>query len=159
MPSVSAVDLSPHDPRRVLIVDDDPEVRAMLSRVLQQEALTVDMAHDGEVALELLRDHHYAVVLLDLMMPGIDGFDVLDAIRTDPTMEQPVVLVVSGAERAMLNRLDASRIHGVVKKPFDPNELAAVVATCVDIRGRNSLGTMALATMISSAPLIALLKL
>jgi two-component system, sensor histidine kinase and response regulator len=140
-------------------VDDDPEIRAILSRVLRQESLTVDVADDGDVALDLLRNHHYAVVLLDLMMPGIDGFEVLDAIRSDPAIEQPVVLVVSGAERAMLTRLDASRIHGVVKKPFDPNELAAVVVACVDIRGRNTLGTMAIATVISTAPLIALLKL
>jgi CheY-like chemotaxis protein len=147
------------DLRRVLIVDDDPDVRGILGTVLRQQALIVDAATNGAEALALLRDHHYAVVLLDLMMPEMDGFGVLEAIHGDVELDSPVVLVVSGADRATLNRLDASLIHGVLRKPFDPNELAAVVVACVEIRGRNSLGTMALATMIGSAPFLALLKL
>jgi CheY-like chemotaxis protein len=147
------------DLRRVLIVDDDPDVRGILGTVLRQQALIVDAATNGTEALALLRDHHYAVVLLDLMMPEMDGFGVLEAIHGDVELDSPVVLVVSGADRATLNRLDASLIHGVLRKPFDPNELAAVVVACVEIRGRNSLGTMALATMIGSAPFLALLKL
>lgn len=143
----------------MLIVDDDPDVRGILGTVLRQQALIVDAATNGAEALALLRDHHYAVVLLDLMMPEMDGFGVLEAIHGDVELDSPVVLVVSGADRATLNRLDASLIHGVLRKPFDPNELAAVVVACVEIRGRNSLGTMALATMIGSAPFLALLKL
>lgn len=130
-----------------------------MSTVLRQQALIVDTVADGNEALSVLRDHRYAVVLLDLMMPHMDGFAVLEAIHAGSVLEPPVVLVISGADRATLNRLDASLIHGIVRKPFDPNELATVVVACVEIRGRNSLGTMALATMISSAPLFALLKL
>lgn len=140
-------------------MDDDPDVRGMLSWALTHgNNLAVDTAADGSEAIDLLRDNQYAVVVLDLMMPGIDGFGVLDAIHRGAVHEPPVVLVVSGADRATLNRLDASRIHGVVRKPFDPADVAAVVTACVEIRSRNSLGTMAMA-MISSAPLIALLKL
>ncbi|HEX2834876.1 MAG TPA: response regulator [Thermoanaerobaculia bacterium] len=144
--------------RRVLLADDDPEVRGILNYVLRQQNLAVDLAVDGAEALDLLRDNRYSVVILDLMMPGVDGFGVLDAIYSGEVAEPPVVLVVSGADRATLNRLDASRIHGIVRKPFDPNELAAVVVACVDIRGRNTFETMAMA-MISSAPIIAWLKM
>jgi CheY-like chemotaxis protein len=119
----------------------------------------VDEAIDGQQALALLAEHRYAVVLLDLIMPGQDGFTVLEAIHEGQVAEPPVVLVVSGADRALLRRLDASRIHGVIRKPFDPDEVASVVVACVEIRGTFRLGTMALATVIGGAPWMALLKL
>jgi len=142
----------------VLIVDDDADVRQMLATALRLASLNVDLAVDGAEALELLSENRYAVVLLDLMMPRMNGFDVLDAIHSRADINPPVVLVVSGADRSTLGRVDASRVHGIVRKPFDPHELSAVVVACVDIRGRNTLGTMAIA-MISSAPLLAWLKL
>jgi len=143
--------------RRVLICDDDPEMRHLLVASLRRKELQIDAAPDAASAIDLLREHRYAVVLLDLMMPGIDGFAVLDAI--DHETNPPVVLVVSGAGRAVLDRLDSRKIHGVVKKPFDPIELAEVVASCAEIRGRSPFETMAVATMVAGAPLIALLKL
>lgn len=142
--------------RRVLVVDDDPEIRRILVTALRMKDLEIDEAVDGQAAIDKLRDHRYSVVLLDLMMPGVDGFAVLDAI--DQEVNRPVVLVVSGYGRQTLDRLDTSKIHGVVKKPFDPIELADVVASCVEIRGRSTFETMAYATIISGAPLIALLK-
>ena len=142
--------------QRVLVCDDDPEIRRILVLALARKALHIDEASDGRIALQMLRDNRYAVVLVDLMMPGVDGFAVLDSLRQDPN--PPVVLVVSGAGRQMLDRVDTSRIHGVVKKPFDPIELAEVVAACAEIRGRSPFETMAVA-MVAGAPLIALLKL
>ena len=143
--------------RRVLICDDDPEMRHLLVATLRHKPLQIDLAHDGASALALLRENRYTVVLLDLMMPGIDGFGVLDAI--DHETNPPVVLVVSGAGRTLLDRLDSRKIHGVVKKPFDPIELAEVVASCAELRGRGTFETMAMATMVAGAPLIALLRL
>lgn len=143
--------------RRVLICDDDPEMRYLLVASLRNKPLQIDQAHDGASAIELLRANRYAVVLLDLMMPGVDGFAVLDAI--DHEKDPPVVLVVSGAGRTLLDRLDSRKIHGVVKKPFDPIELAEVVASCAELRGRGPFEVMAVATMVAGAPLIALLEL
>jgi AmiR/NasT family two-component response regulator len=59
----------------------------------------------------------------------------------------PVVLVITGADKVIVDRLDARRIHGVIRKPFDPEEVGSVVAACTDIRARNALDTMMLATM------------
>lgn len=135
--------------RRVLIVDDDPTVRGILLAALRQKALIVDVASDGREAIDFLRQHTYGVILLDLLMPVTDGFAVLDSIDTDG-LHAPVVLVVTGADRRTLERLDARRIHGVVRKPFEPQELAAIVASCIDIRGTRILETMALAMMSGS---------
>jgi CheY-like chemotaxis protein len=141
--------------RRILVVDDDAVVRHLLVAALRQHALFIDEATDGSEAIELLREHRYSVVLLDLMMPNINGFGVLDAIH-DVT-EPPVVLVVSGADRRVLEQLDSARIHGIIKKPFDPIDVAEVVAACAEIRGRSAFETMAYATILTGAPLIAML--
>jgi CheY-like chemotaxis protein len=144
-------------PKRVLIVDDDPVIRQLLQRVLQRRTLIVDEARDGSEALSLIQQHSYSVILLDLIMPVLDGFAVLDALEA-AKRPSPVVLVITGADRSQIRDLDPRRIHGVVRKPFDPEELAAVVVACAEIRGRNQFGTMAIATMIAGSPLLALLN-
>jgi two-component system response regulator ResD len=143
--------------RRVLVVDDDPEVRSLLVTTLRQRSLIVDEAANGREAINLLQEHSHAVVLLDLLMPVADGFTVLDAIDAEQFFK-PIVLVLTGAERSRIDALDARRIHGILRKPFDPNEVGDLVAACVDIRGRGVFETMALATMISGAPILALLS-
>lgn len=143
--------------RRVLVIDDDGEVRRLLGTALRQRSLAVDEACDGREAIALLAEHRYSVVLLDLLMPHVDGFGVLDAISDGAN--PPIVLVVSGADRRVLDRIESRKIHGIVKKPFDPVEIADVVSACAEIRGRSAFETMAYATVIAGAPLIALLKL
>jgi CheY-like chemotaxis protein len=140
--------------KRVLVVDDDPGVRGLLAAVLHHHGLSVDEASDGREALELLAVHQYAVVLLDLIMPNLDGFGVIEALGRQET-GKPVVLVVTGAERQAIEQLDARAIHG---KPFDPDDLASIVVACAEVRGRNALGTMALAAMMAGSPLLALLN-
>lgn len=141
--------------RRVLVVDDDVEVRRILGASLRQRGLQTDEASNGLEAIELLRENRYVVVLLDLTMPGLDAFAVLNAIDQNSTA--PIVLVVSGVDRRVLDQLDSTRIHGIVKEPFDPLEVAGIVAACAEIRGWSAFETMAYATILSSAPLIALL--
>lgn len=145
----------PHS--RVLIVDDDANVRTILATALGLKALSVDQATNGREAIEMLREHTYTAVLLDLMMPHVDGFGVLDAIKTD-LPDPPVVLIVTGASRELIERLDTQRIHGVVRKPFDPVEVASIVAAIADVRGRSSFETMAMATVMSGGALITWLR-
>jgi CheY-like chemotaxis protein len=143
--------------KRVLVVDDDATIRELLASVLEKQSLTVDLAADGQEALDLLRENTYSVVLLDLLMPVVDGFTVLDRL-SDGDKPLPVVLVVTGADRRALAQLDAQRIHGIVRKPFDADELASLVVACAEIRSRVNLGTMAIATMIAGSPLLAWLN-
>ncbi|MDQ3280154.1 MAG: response regulator [Acidobacteriota bacterium] len=144
--------------RQILVVDDDPAVRQILATALRQLNMVVDEAAEGRTAIQLLSENHYSVVLLDLLMPDVDGFGVLDAID-GASAQPPIVLVVTGADHSIVERLDARRIHGIVRKPFDAAEIAQVVAACAEIRSRSAFEKMAIATMISSAPLIAFLKL
>ena len=135
--------------RRVLVVDDDADIRGLLLTALRMKSLQVDTATDGQEAIELLRQHAYGVVILDLFMPVTDGFAVLDMLGNEPM--QPVVLVVTGADQSTIGKLDARRIHGVVKKPFDVEELSSVVAACADVRGLRGLETMAIALPLLAA--------
>ena len=138
--------------KRVLIVDDEKDVRDILFTVLQQRGIQADCATNGREALDLIAQHPYVVVVLDLMMPEVDGFEVLDTLRAAGTM--PVVLVLTAADQGLIDRLDASLIHGLIRKPFDPIEIADVIAACAEIRGRSMFETMALAAMIASGPLV-----
>jgi CheY-like chemotaxis protein len=146
--------------KRVLVVDDDQGVRHLLTSILRQRSLTVDEAFDGREAVELIREHQYSVILLDLLMPVADGFEVLEALaRAENLGSPPVVLVLTGADHRVIDRVDSQRVHGIIRKPFDPEDIATLVVACTEVKGRNTFGTMALATMMSGAPLLALLKL
>jgi CheY-like chemotaxis protein len=141
--------------RRILIVDDEADARRLIVDALRDRELQVDEATDDATAIELLRENRYSVVLVDLLMPGGGGLAVLEAIAEDKSA--PVVLVISGADRHVIRRVHSSRIHGIVKRPFDPIELAEIVGACAEIRARSAFETMAYATIIGGAPIIAML--
>jgi len=147
-----------NEPKRILVVDDDPGVRELLRSVLDRRGLTVDAAADGNEALHLLRENLYSVIILDLLMPIADGFDVLRGMEAVEFQVAPVVLVLTGADRRTVESLDSQRIHGVIRKPFDVEELATLVVACAEIKSRNAYGTMAIATMIAGGPFLALLN-
>jgi two-component system OmpR family response regulator len=142
--------------KRVLVADGDDDIRRMIEVALLERDLVVDQARNGEEALSLLRGNHYAVVILDLLMPGTDGFGVLDGLNAPGFPPPPVVLVVTAADGATIEKLDPHRVHGIVRKPFDAVELASVVVACAEIRGRSPFETMALATIIGG-PLLKIL--
>lgn len=144
--------------KRVLVVDDDPDVRGVLAMVLGKAGLRVDVASDGNEALALVREHQHSVILLDLIMPKADGFAVLDGLQLIEFAAPPVVLVLTGADRRVVERLDGRQIHGIVRKPFDAEEVASIVAACAEIRNRSSYSTMAIATMMAGGPILALLN-
>ena len=146
----------PAPSKRVLIVDDDATIREMLVSVLRRRDLIVDEALDGQEALDLLKENSYAVVLLDLLMPNVDGFGVIENLGS--AMSSPVVLVITGADRSLIRQLDPQRIHGVVTKPFDAEDLATLVVTCAEIRSRTPFEAMAISAIIAGGPFLAWLN-
>lgn len=119
-----------HTPR-VLVADDDPSIRRLVCTVIGREGLAVDCAGDGSEAIELLRQRDYSVILLDLMMPRVDGFAVIEHLRSQPPSYKPVVLVVTAYADQKFKAVDPSVVAGVLRKPFEIAELGPVVKMCV----------------------------
>lgn len=142
--------------KRVLIVDDDATTRELLASGLRLRGLAVDEAVDGRQALDLLRQNIYSVVLLDLLMPHVDGFGVLGQLGS--ALSTPVVLVITGADRSLIERLNPQQIHGVVRKPFDAQDLAEIVDACAEIKSRGAFQAMAISAMIAGGPFFVLLN-
>jgi CheY-like chemotaxis protein len=113
---------------RVLVVDDEPDVLLLCRLNLQQRGHEMLEAADGSTALELARDRHPDVIVLDLMLPGISGYDVLEALQRDEeTTDIPVLVLTAKSLRA-----DRERSHGLgasafLTKPFLPDELCEMV--------------------------------
>jgi DNA-binding response OmpR family regulator len=111
--------------RRVLVVDDEPHIRTVLRGYLEAEGFAVTEAADGEVALAALRGEPPDLVLLDVMLPGIDGLEVLRQLRT--FSEVYVILVTARSEE--VDKLVGLGVGAddYVTKPFSPREVAARV--------------------------------
>jgi CheY-like chemotaxis protein len=112
----------------VLLVDDEPAIRAICRVNLEGDGLRVLEAEDGAQALEEVRRQRPSLVLLDVMMPGVDGWDVAEQLAADPeTRDIPVVFLSARAESE--DRLRAQQLSavGYVVKPFDPLDLARIV--------------------------------
>lgn len=116
--------------RRVLIVDDEEPIRRLVSQLIARRGLTPDTAVDGDHALEKLRRGDYAVVLLDLLMPKRDGFEVLKAMRAE-RMFLPVIVISSAAE-PLTRELDPYLVVAVIHKPFEIALVAEVAAALAD---------------------------
>jgi DNA-binding response OmpR family regulator len=124
---------------RVLVIEDEADIRDLMRFNLEREGCVVDFADDGEKGLELARTRIYDAILLDLMLPGLDGMEVCRALRDDPrTKGLPVVMVPSrGEEQDVVLGLDAGA-DDYVTKPFSMKELVARVKSAVR---RNRQGT------------------
>ena len=115
--------------RRVLIVDDDPAIRLLCAVNLEIEGLVVLEAADGRRALEQARSEHPDLVVTDVRMPGLDGFDLAEALRNDErTREIPLIFLSGEAEPANADRARKLGALAYLTKPFDPPALASLVA-------------------------------
>ena len=112
----------------VLLVDDDPDIRAMLAFTLDDYGFTIREAGDGVQALHALAEHAPDVMVLDLMMPNIDGFGVLAEMRDRNLAPTTRVLILSCKvdERDFVRGYELGADE-YVTKPFDPDGLARVV--------------------------------
>jgi CheY-like chemotaxis protein len=116
---------------RVLVADDDQSIRQLVCTIIQREGLEVDCASDGAEAIDFLRSGEYAVILLDLMMPRIDGFQVIEHLKTHPPSQKPVVLVITAYADQKFKEVDPNMVAGVLRKPFEVADLGNLVNLCV----------------------------
>ena len=128
-------DLRPAPPpmTRVLVIDDEAPIRLLCRVNLEAEGMQVLEADDGPTGLEAAKTHRPDVVLLDVMMPGLDGWRVAEQLLDDPsTSGIPIIFLTARAE--FRDRARGLDIGGVdyVTKPFNPVELAPLVRELLD---------------------------
>ena len=118
---------------RLLVVDDDESNRDMLSRRLQRDGYTVQVAANGVEAMRLLRASPYDLVLLDLIMPGLDGYQVLLKMKNDPAMREiPVIMLSALDQEAGIARCIELGAEDYVAKPFSPVFLRARIEASLE---------------------------
>jgi two-component system response regulator MprA len=112
---------------KVLVVDDEPAIRALVAKIVERAGHPVDTARDGAEAIEKLEEQHYAVVVLDLMMPNVDGYGLIRHLKARGG-NQPAIIVVSAGDSAALRQLDGAMVHSIIRKPFDIDVLGDLIA-------------------------------
>jgi len=122
-----------YQPRlRVLVADDEPPIRLLCQVNLAVAGIDVLQAADGQEALALARSEKPDIVLLDLMMPNVDGWTVAEELAADErTRDIPVVFLTARATTVDRRRAERAGALGYVLKPFDPVRLAPLVAAVV----------------------------
>jgi DNA-binding response OmpR family regulator len=119
--------------KTVLVVDDDRPVRTLCRTSLEEAGFRVLEAADGKEALDSVHDEHPDLILLDIMMPGISGWEVTSALLADRSTDQiPIIFMTARTELADRVRAFGLGAQDYVTKPFDPHELAKTVAKTLD---------------------------
>ena len=113
---------------RVMAVDDDPVIRGLLEVNLEMEGHQVIMAVDGQDALDKVHTERPELILLDVMMPNVNGWQVAEALKGDPaTRDIPVIFLSARAMEADVRKGAELGVESYVTKPFDPIELMDLV--------------------------------
>lgn len=112
------------EPAGVLLVDDDVELTRMLGTYLEAEPLHLNFVHEGEAAIEWLGQAHCDLLVLDIMLPGIDGYEVLRQVRQRTTHMPVLMLSARGEDHDRIVGLEAGA-DDYLPKPFNPRELRA----------------------------------
>ncbi len=107
----------------IMVVDDEQAILRLLNRTLEPEGYGVVAANNGETALDLLEKHKPDLIILDVMMPGLDGFQVLDRIRQRSNV--PVIMLTARREVTTVRDALALGADDYVRKPFHTRELLA----------------------------------
>jgi DNA-binding response OmpR family regulator len=128
-----------HEHADILVVDDEASVVEVVSLYLQKEGFHVRTAHDGYTALSAIRFRLPSLVVLDVMLPQVDGLEIMRRLRGDPASDVPVILLTARSQ-------ETDRIYGLelgaddyVTKPFSPAELVSRVKAV--LRRTHSKGT------------------
>jgi len=116
------------DTKKIMVVDDEEDIRELIAYNLKKDGFTVSIASDGEEALKQIRAGHFDLLVLDLMLPGIQGMELCRTVRNNPkTKDLPIIMLTAKGE-------EVDRILGLeigaddyITKPFSPRELVARV--------------------------------
>ena len=122
--------------RSVLVVDDEPTARTMLRLILVRAGFEVLEAQDGSEALEEVKRQLPDLMILDIMMPGIDGFEVCEILRSnDETAELPIIMLSARADAESVNRGLLLGATKYLTKPVMPDDLTRQVREVLEVKG------------------------
>jgi DNA-binding response OmpR family regulator len=120
----------------VLVIDDEPAIRLLCRVNLEAEGFAVDEAGDGDSGIAAARRNVPDAILLDVMLPGDDGFVVAERLQADPQLRHvPILFLTARADLDEGERLRRSGAAGFLTKPFNPLDLAAAVRRARDAAG------------------------
>ena len=112
---------------KILIIDDDRELCALIKRSVQSEHIEADFCNTGKEGLQKLKEQEYQLVVLDVMMPGMDGFETLEEIRKENSL--PILMFTSKNDSISKVRGLRAGADDYLTKPFDMDELIARIAS------------------------------
>lgn len=114
-----------HDNKRILLIEDDPFLSRLLTERLARENLNFDLAVSGEEGLKKAQKDKPALVLLDLVLPGIDGYEVLKRMKEDSNLSKVPVFILSnlGQDDEIKRGLDLGAVNFLIKANFDLDEI------------------------------------
>lgn len=117
---------------QILVADDEPALLRLLEFVLGRRGYVIQCVTNGNAAVEVLKTESPDLVILDVMMPGLDGYEVLTFIRETPRLEGlPVVMLTARAQLDDIQRGLTLGADAYLAKPFDPEELFSVVESLI----------------------------
>jgi len=117
---------------KVLVVDDSEAFRRLNAEILKMDGHQVLMARNGRETLDLVRSERPDIVLLDIMMPGLDGFDVCQALKNDPATRGTMVVMVTALSESARYRAIQAGADGYVTKPISSREMRDLVRTLTE---------------------------
>jgi serine/threonine-protein kinase len=118
----------PSNPRyRALVADDDPATRYILSSVLARNQIAFDEAENGAAAIRLIKMNRYELVFIDLLMPRMDGWGVIDYLRAKRSDKSPRVFIVTGVQDQKLSTADEDVVSGLLYKPINVGQIERLV--------------------------------
>jgi serine/threonine-protein kinase len=126
MPSAPQPAMTPIPGQRALIADDDPVTRYLIANILAQRRIAFDEAANGADAVKALKAHEYTIVFLDLLMPRVDGWGVIDFLRRAKT-KPPRIVIITGVKDQTLSVADRELVSGIIYKPLDPAEVDRLI--------------------------------
>ncbi len=118
----------------ILIVDDDAAIRTLLAAVLTREGLEFEVVQNGQEAIDRLTLRNYDAVLLDLMMPFMTGFDVIEHMEQHaPDQLAKSFIILTAASKRDMKGIEGRAVFRVLRKPFELSELLSSIRECVGI--------------------------
>ncbi len=127
MPVAPPPSKAPIPGQRALVADDDPVTRYLIANILGQRRIAFDEAANGADAVKALKQREYTLVFLDLLMPRIDGWGVIDFLRRSKLGKPPRIFVITGVKDQTLSVADRELVSGLIYKPLDPTEVDRVI--------------------------------